>query len=337
MASKSSIILFSVISFIVVTGIGLGIYFGLYYEGNDQQRSVVLTISTETSSVNYTMEELKNLQSKTGYGGYKKTTGTIVGPYLYTGVSIKTLLDDIGGISLDENLVVRATDGYEVTYSSTMINGYVTSYHNETGENLGINKFDMIVAYSQNGADLASDDGPLRIVFISDEGYLTDGTIWAKKVQTMEIISDTNDWIVYLYGLTNDSIEKSVFESAMYCGEQDHSAIYEEQDGDRTHTYAGIPLWVIISIIDGELESSTHYTFNDTLVTQGYDVILENSEFTSVSLNSSFIARNNDIILAAKVDSMFLPEEEAPLRLVGNDLQSLQMLGKISSITIILH
>ncbi|MCG3222362.1 MAG: hypothetical protein H7641_13365, partial [Candidatus Heimdallarchaeota archaeon] len=89
----------------------------------------------------------------------------------------------------------------------------------------------------------------------------------------------------------------------------------------------------IISIIDGELEGSTHYTFNDTLASQGYDIILKNSE-EQIILNSIDIARNNSYILAAKKNSIFLEGNEAPLRIVGSFLAGSQMISGITEVWI---
>ena len=111
-------------------------------------------------------------------------------------------------------------------------------------------------------------------------------------------------WVVYLYGITNDSIDRSSLEAAMYSGEENHSIFFVLQEEIKNNTYQGIPLWSIISIIDGELEGSTHYTFNDTLASLGYDIILKNSE-EQIILNSIDIARNNSYVLAAKKNSIF--------------------------------
>jgi len=334
MAAKKTIIIFGIISLLVVAGAGIGIYFGIFYENRPDTDNVILSLVSDSINKNYTMADLMALPSVTGLGGYKKTTGTIVGPSTYKGVPIISLLDDIGGMLPTYDLTIRATDGYVVSYSYSMIVGQVTAYDNETGTNLGLDEFEMIVAYEQDGNVLATDDGPLRIAYLSDEGYLSDGNLWAKKIQEIEIKSVTESWIVYLYGITNDSVNRHFFESVMASGEEHSIAFYEMQDGDRINSYAGIPLWTIISIIDGELEDSTSYTFNESLALNGYDIILKNSDEEIITLNSSVISHNNDILLAVKKNSLFLPLNEAPLRLVGDALNYIQMIGKIVEIWI---
>ncbi|MCK4973448.1 MAG: hypothetical protein KAS52_09010, partial [Candidatus Heimdallarchaeota archaeon] len=146
MVTKKTIVIFSLITLLVVTSTGIGIYFGLFYENNNDTDEVILSLVSENINKNYTMADLKALPSVSGLGGYKKTTGTLVGPSTYKGVPIISLLDDIGGMLPTSDLIIRATDGYVISFSYSMIVGQVTAYDNETGANLGINEFEMIVA-----------------------------------------------------------------------------------------------------------------------------------------------------------------------------------------------
>ncbi|MCG3221734.1 MAG: hypothetical protein H7641_10175, partial [Candidatus Heimdallarchaeota archaeon] len=237
---------------VLLVGTTLGVYFGVFYEKQTTDNDIIFTIQSATIAKNYTMADLMELEPIEGYGGYKKATGTIVGPFLYKGVSLDILLEEVGGISSNEELEVIASDGWKVTYTSQMISGNVIAYDNETGDNLGVNEFQIILAYEIDGSKISSEDGPLRLAFISAEGYLTDGNLWAKKVATMKIKSATNMWSVYLYGISNDSIDRSSFEAAMFSGDENHSIFFVLQEDLRNNTYQGIPLWVIISIIDGE-------------------------------------------------------------------------------------
>ena len=326
---RQRIVVIGSIAIVLTVGTIIGVYFGVFY--NNQPEEIILTIQGESTTNTYTMTDLKGLEIVEGYGGYKKATGTIVGPSLFKGVSLDLLLDQVGGISSGEDLEVIASDGWKVTYTSQMLSGSVVAYNNITGDNLGVKEFQIIVAYEVDGSKIASDDGPLRLAFLSDDGYLTDGNLWAKKIETMKIKSAVNIWTVYLYGITNDSIDRASFEAALYSGEENHSVFFVLQEEIRNNTYQGIPLWSIISIIDGELAGSTHYTFNDSLAASGYDVILKNSE-EQIVLNSIDIARNNSYILAAKKNSIFLEGNEAPLRIVGPALTSSQMISGILEI-----
>ncbi|MBY9000430.1 MAG: hypothetical protein KGD64_05915 [Candidatus Heimdallarchaeota archaeon] len=183
------VLLFGLLTILVITSTGLGIYFGIYYEknGGAGDETVILTLIGNDSSKNYTMQDLKDLPSVSGVGGYKQTSGNIVVPSAFIGVSLLNLLEDVGGMLSSHVLTIKATDGYIMTYNYSMITGQVIAYDNETGANLGIKDFEMILAYTQDGFSLPSNDGPLRAVYLSDEGYLTDGYLWIKKIQVIEI------------------------------------------------------------------------------------------------------------------------------------------------------
>lgn len=333
MIRRQRTVIIGSISIVLIVGTIIGVYLGVIYPRQTEDIDVILTIQSTTMVKNYTMTDLMELESIEGYGGYKRASGTIVGPSLYKGVSLDILLDEVGGITSSEELKVEASDGWTVTYTSQMLSGNVIAYDNVTGDNLGVKEFQIILAYEEDGSKIPSDDGPLRFAFISDKRYLTDGNLWAKKIETMKIKSAANMWSVYLYGISNDSIDRSSFEAVLFSGEENHSIFFVLQEDLRNNTYQGIPLWTIISIIDGELEGSTHYTFNDTLASQGYDIILKSFE-EQIILNSIDIARNNSYILAAKKNSIFLEANEAPLRLVSSVLTDSQMISGIIEIWI---
>ncbi len=122
----------------------------------------------------------------------------------------------------------------------------------------------------------------------------------------------------------------------MYCGTYLHRQTYEIVDGDRTHIYEGVGLWIFISIIDGgEPVDDPHYIINDDLIGQGYKIVLKNKDGLNVTLNFDDIARSNSYILVAKRDSAFLKETVAPLKLVGSGVDILQMIEGIIEIWLI--
>ncbi|MHA1302541.1 MAG: hypothetical protein ACTSQE_14160 [Candidatus Heimdallarchaeaceae archaeon] len=340
---KNKKILYGAIILFVLTSAAIGVYFGVIYSPDttdDQQEEgekIIFSLVSQSTSVNYTLSELKDLPSVTGYGGYKRTTGSLEGPHQYTGVPLLTLLNAVGGISQTDDIQITSSDGYMVTFSYEMVEGHVTAYDSKTGDYVGIGDFQVILAYEQDGAALYPDSGPLRIALISSSSYLSDGHLWSKMVEKIEIVSATATWTVYLYGVKNDSIDRAAFESAMSCGSAPHRQIYEVQEGDRNHTYEGLPLWIIVAIVDGgETEAEPHYVFNDDLAAQGYNITLVNYNGESITLTSQQMARNDDIILAAKKDSLFLNEYEAPLKLVGSDVATEQIIFGITEIWLIL-
>ncbi|MCK4844916.1 MAG: hypothetical protein KAS95_04525 [Candidatus Heimdallarchaeota archaeon] len=333
MMMNKRIVIFSLLTAVIVTGVGLGLYFGLK---PPQQEEIVLTITNENDIITFTMDDItKHSENILSSGGYKKTTGTIVGPDDYKGVPVIELLESLGGLNESQEITAISSDGYKMTYSSSMVNGLVTAYDNVTGVELGVQSFEMVLIYEEIGETIL-DGGPLRIGFLSDDGYVSDGQLWAKEVIKMEMNISSSSWSVDLYGLTNSSIDRPIFEASMYCGTYPHRQTYEIVDGDRTHIYEGVGLWIIISIIDGgEPVDDPHYIFNDDLIGQGYKVVLKNKDGLNVTLNFDDIARNNSYILAAKRDSAFLKETVGPLKLVGSEVNSLQMIEGIIEIWLI--
>ena len=338
MAIQNRILLYSLMGIIIASGVGLGVYFGVFYDNNDQQTNqVILTLEGTTLTKNYTLSDLMNYPNITGSAGYRKSTGTLVGPNLYRGVELNVLLEDIGGLAPGEEIDVIAEDGYKVTFTSEILNGNLPSYDSDTGEYLGIGEFYIVLAYEIDGVINTGGVGVLRIVAIpiGGESYFTDGSPWVKDVVNISVISDVS-WRVYLYGITNDSVDKATFEAFMHIDNSAQRLIYQLQEGDRTNTYEGIALWRIISLFDGEIETST-ITFNDSLAISGYDVILKNAVSETLILRSEDIKRNDSYILAARKNSLYLKGNEAPLMIVGPALSSTQMIMGINEIHIILE
>lgn len=152
------------------------------------QPTYVLTIKCGNTTKSYTLDEIKNMPSVSGYGGYVKKSNVTIGPDLYKGVSVKYLLQNL---SLPENysIAVIASDGYAKNFSFDIINGNVEIY-NESGSYIGVGNVTMILAYEKNGNPLSEDEGgPLRIAFVSDNNYLTSSSLWIKNVVSIEVKS----------------------------------------------------------------------------------------------------------------------------------------------------
>jgi len=338
MGLQYRILLYSLMTFLVISGVGLGVYFGIFYEGKNGQLDdqIILTLEGGTSTKNYTLSELMSYPNITGSAGYKRSTGTLVGPNLYKGVKLSVLFEDIGGIEPGEDFEVIADDGYSIVLTGEMLNGRLPSYDSETGEYLGNGEFHIILAYEIDGVIQTGGSGVLRIVAIPIEGedYFTDGSLWVKQVVIIELITDIS-WPVYLYGITNDSIDRQTYEAFMNIDDSTLRLVYQLQEGIKTNTYEGIALWRIISLFDGTSESGIS-SFNDSLAISGYDVVLKNFFSETLVLRSEDIARNDSYILAARRNSVFLKGIEGPLMLVGPSVSFSQMIAGIREIHIVL-
>ena len=279
-----------------------------------------------------TQSDLEGMSAVTAEAAFLKTTGKIEGPFEFKGVYMEDILARVGGISPSEAIRVTARDGYAMTYTYSQVGGNVLSY-NESGEVLRTGGLAMILAY-ESGGDAAAAEKLPRIVNIAKDGSarppITDGHFWTKAVAKIEVVSGVEDWAVKLSGVEQALLDRSTFESTVTCPSTPHPAVVWEttdKEGNK-EVYEGLPLWIVVSMIDGGDAPGGHYLFNDDLARQGYKVRVISRDGYSVDLEASLVARNNNIILAYKKNGEPLPEEDAPLMLAGKDLPSRKYMVK---------
>lgn len=155
----------------------------LYY-----RTGVILTLSGPSDTLEFTAAELKALQSVQGYGGWKNIVSTIVGPRLYKGVTIQTLMQLVGG---GTTVTVVASDGYRISYTADDVAGNPAKVFNpQTGDEIGAygGPIAMIVTYEVDGAPLSSAEGALRIGFVTGSAdQVTDSKKWVSQVTEIEV------------------------------------------------------------------------------------------------------------------------------------------------------
>ena len=181
-----------VLAIVIILCIGTLVYVNIPQEKQTTQKPgpeverPVLTISYGSESFNYTLDELIEMESYTGSGGYIKKSGVIVGPNNYTGVKISTLTNVFSNLSENYTIQAVASDGYTVSYTYDEIKGHVPVY-NESGNETGIGNLTMIIAYKENGVLLnESTGGPLRIAFV-DEGAISSSRLWIRSLVSLSI------------------------------------------------------------------------------------------------------------------------------------------------------
>ncbi len=107
----------------------------------------------------------------------------------YTGPSLNTLCNLVGGMSNSTTLRVTAADNYNVTLSYAEFNGDLTTYDNVTGQPVQHNQTLIpILAYHFNDANLSVSDGALKLGIIGPEGLATSAGYWVKNVVKLEIL-----------------------------------------------------------------------------------------------------------------------------------------------------
>ncbi|BCV25975.1 hypothetical protein [Gelria sp. Kuro-4] len=264
--------------------------------------------------------DLSRFPAVSAKGGYKKSTGTIVGPDGFTGVKVKDLLAQLKWDPATQAVQVVAADGYAMTFTADQVEGNLLTY-NQDGSPAKLGGVEMILAYKTDGKE--EKDLP-RIVFVGGNAPLTDGHFWVKNVAKIALTQAPTEWKLNLSGVEKAELDRSTFESLATCTATPHPAVtYKHTDKEgKEHEYKGVPLWVVLSMVDGADSPGGHYVFNDDLAKQGYTVQVVAKDGFMAELSAQDVARNQNIILAYWKDGELLPPDEGPLALTGAGLKS---------------
>ncbi len=298
-------------------------------DGDDGDDDTVVTVNGDTSA-GLSIAQLEEMSSYTGSGYLMKSTGTIVGPHEYTGVPLKDIVDLVYD-SDNYSMTVVAHDGYEMTYNSGQVENGTFPTYNMDGALLGPADLTLMLAFIEDGEEMPVDD--LRIVIVDEtEMPITDGHFWAKMVKTINIGEYVEDWTVHLSGVEEMDLDRQTFESLASC--YYHTTYYNYTKDEVDYSFEGVPLWVLISAVDGGDFEDGHYMFNDALAEAGYLVNVTASDGYWANFTSDKVARNDSIIVAYKLNGEVLEEGDWPLRIVGNDLSGTQKVKMIASIAL---
>jgi hypothetical protein len=289
--------------------------------GTDPDASVLVTIGEDSETYNFS--ELKGLPSITGEGGYRKSTGTIVGPFTYTGVPMYTLLGSVAEVPAGYTLEVVSGDGYTTYFTRAQVEGRFDGY-TPSGEPAGIINCTLVLAYYEDSEPLPS-GGPLRVVTLNEDGNLTDGHFWAKDVANITLLDEVEPWELELLGIETWNMTHDEFYSVASCP---HHARDMDVGAD---TYSGVALWTIVAGMDGA--DDDHFLFNGTLAVEGYEVVIMDGEGNNVTISSISLAYNTSIIVAGWLNGTLLGSSQWPLALVTS---AGVLLGNIVSMQMIL-
>ena len=142
-----------------------------------------------TSEKILTLEDLRNYPAVTGYGYAVSTTGIMFGPYTCTGVDLRDLIADVGGMNPNDRIWISAPDGYMWVFDAEQLTGKGFVTFNTDLKEIPSPPLRIILMYEQDKKPVSYDDGgPARIVIMSDEpGIVTEGSAWVKWVNKIEI------------------------------------------------------------------------------------------------------------------------------------------------------
>jgi len=292
----------------------------------------VLEIVGPATTLSLTMPELMALPATEGYAGIKSSTGKITPPVPFKGVALKDLAALVGGMDETVGFNVVAEDGYSITFSYDQINnGTFIAYDPATGNELK-NPVELtaILAYEMDGQPLdPKEEGTLRLAIVGAElNQVTDGHWSVKWVNKLEAKNLGEEWVLAATGAVSEDIDRASIES---CGApQCHGASWTD---DKAQEWVGVPLWLLVGAVDDEI---THEgpAFNDALADGGYSIDVIASDGYTVAFDAARVARNDNIILAYKVNDNPLVDKYFPLRLVGSDLEKSEMAGGVVALKV---
>jgi DMSO/TMAO reductase YedYZ molybdopterin-dependent catalytic subunit len=290
----------------------------------------VLEIVGPAGTLPFTMAELMDLPSTEGFAGIKSSTGQITPPTTFKGVALKDLAALVGGMDETTGFNAVAEDGYSITFSYSQINeGAFIAYDPATGDELK-NPVELIpiLAYEMNGEPLDPEkDGIIRLAIVSDEmNQVTDGHWSVKWINKLEAKQLGQEWVLVAVGAISEDIDRASLESCS--APQCHGANWTD---DKAQEWVGVPLWLLVGAVDDEIPHEGP-AFNYDLSQTGYNVEVIASDGYAVTFDSVRVARNDNIIMAYKVNENPLIDKYYPLRLVGPDLQKNEMVGAIAEL-----
>jgi len=162
---------------------------------NIDTQEKLLTVIYNSTDYNYSLDELvSSFNSITGFGNKINQIGSISGPNKYTGIPVSLLLESFHDLPDNYYLLACASD-YEYNFSKENVSGKVEIF-NEDGESRGLGNVTMVVAYEINDEPLdEKDGGPLRIVFIDDEGSITDSSMWVSSLNKLIFVKSEDNYI----------------------------------------------------------------------------------------------------------------------------------------------
>lgn len=294
--------------------------------------AVALEVAGKDGSKKLSLEEVKKLPATEGYGGIKSSTGKISLIGKYKGVSLDELFKLVGGFDVAGGVALTAKDGYEMTMSGDQIaKGQFIAYDPATGDEKKIDdKLTVILAYERDGKALDKEsDGDLRLVIVGPKNnQVTDGHWWVKWINKATLKSLSKEWTLKLSGVLNMTVDRSTFESGAAPG--CHGASWKDDKGQE---WAGVPLYLLIGFVDDQLKHDTG-AYSRELADKGYTIDVIAGDGFKVTIDSKKAKVNKLLIVANKLNGSELADKNWPLRLVGPDIKSGEMVGNIVEIRV---
>lgn len=148
-----------------------------------------------TEDVTLSLDDLLLMDIVSGFSSFQNQYDNWRGQGIYSGVAISDLIELVGGMAINDTLIVQSFDGYTQEF------GYSNLYPNTTWAEI---QGQMILAYSYNDTLILDWTDGMRLVMIpSDGGYsnldaiqtsesndvISAGARWVRFVSSIEVIS----------------------------------------------------------------------------------------------------------------------------------------------------
>ena len=145
------------------------------------------------------------------------------------------------------------------------------------------------------------------------------------SIELIGLPEPSEGWTLTMEGDVVDTITQKYFEEALACV---HKTTWTDGSGN---VWSGVLLWELAGAVD-DIETSSHWTFNDTLAASGYTIRVIAGDGYNKTFASGDVARNGGYLVANIKNSQPLSGTEAPLRLVGVNATGGKSVGNISTI-----
>ena len=208
---------------------------------------------------------------------------------------------------------VTAGDGYSINFASADIarnNGYIVA-NTLNGE--------LLPELKPNSTKLCF---PLQMIGPEVSSGQLVGNI--ASIELVGLPEPPAGWTLRMEGDVMDVITQAEFEAALSCV---HVSTYN----DGTDVWGGIPLWELVGAVD-DIETSAHWTFNDTRAASGYTIRVIAGDGYNRTFASADVARSGNYLVANTKNGEPLTDAIAPLRLVGSNVTGGARVGNIEII-----
>ena len=149
------------------------------------------------------------------------------------------------------------------------------------------------------------------------------------RIELTGLPQPPTEWTLTLQGDVTDIITQSFFVDAIACH---HNVTWTDPSSGTV--WQGVPLWDLAGAVD-DIETSSHYTFNDTRATMGYTIRVSDAVGYNATFASATAAHNDGLFVAYKMNGTALTGSDAPLKLVGPATTSgKQRVGGITKISL---